>query len=168
MTNPPPRPGKSSLPAGESQSTGKLQPTHRRNRKRGVIGVIFRDDRLLIIRRSMTVNAPGKLCLPGGGIEEGESETEALIREMQEELAIDVAPVRLCHRSVTPWGTRLAWWVADIQGATDPVPNPDEVSHVFWMTPDDIAQASNVLPSLPDFIQAWRSGEIELPWSPPN
>lgn len=114
----------------------------------------------------MTVNAPGKLCLPGGGIEAGESETEALIREMQEELAIDVNPVRLCHRSVTPWGTRLAWWVADIEGGTDPIPNPEEVSHVFWMTPGDIAQASNVLPSLPDFIQGWRSGEIELPWSP--
>lgn len=114
----------------------------------------------------MTVNAPGKLCLPGGGIEAGESETEALVREMQEELAIDVDPVRLCHRSVTPWGTRLAWWVASMTSNADPIPNPDEVSHVFWMTPQDIAQASNVLPSLPEFISAWRSGEIELPWNP--
>lgn len=138
----------------------------RRNRKRGVIGVIFRDDRLLVIRRSMTVNAPGKLCLPGGGIESGESETEALVREMQEELAIDVHPIRLCHRSVTPWGTRLAWWVAEILDDAEPIPNPEEVSDFFWMSPDDIAQADNVLPSLPDFIVAWRSGEIELPWSP--
>jgi 8-oxo-dGTP diphosphatase len=114
----------------------------------------------------MTVNAPGKLCLPGGGIEEGESETEALIREMQEELAIDVTPIHRCHRSVTPWGTRVVWGLAEIQGGTDPVPNPEEVSHVFWMTPHDIANASNVLPSLPEFIQGWRSGEIELPWNP--
>ena len=37
------------------------------SRKRGVVGVIFRGDRLLVIRRSMTVAAPGLLCLPGGG-----------------------------------------------------------------------------------------------------
>lgn len=155
-----------SPPSPSSPTPSGFSSTGRRNRKRGVIGVIFRDDRLLIIRRSMTVNAPGKLCLPGGGIEAGESETEALVREMQEELAIDVDPVRLCHRSVTPWGTRLAWWVASMTSNADPIPNPDEVSHVFWMTPQDIAQASNVLPSLPEFISAWRSGEIELPWNP--
>ena len=136
----------------------------RRNRKRGVIGVIFRQDRLLVIRRSMTVNAPGKLCLPGGGIENGESEIEALVREMQEELEIGVNPIRLCHRSVTPWGTRLAWWVAEIINNAEPTANPEEVSEFFWMTPDDISRAENVLPSLPDFLVGWRSGEIELPW----
>ncbi|WP_404309988.1 NUDIX hydrolase [Neorhodopirellula lusitana] len=136
----------------------------RRSRKRGVIGVIFRDEQLLIIRRSMTVNAPGKLCLPGGGIEAGESEEEALIREMQEEITMDVTPVRLCHRSVTPWGTRLAWWIAEVDPNVQPVANPDEVSDIYWMTPTDIARASNVLPSLPEFISSWRSGEIELPW----
>jgi len=137
----------------------------RRNRKRGVIGVIFRADRLLIIRRSMTVNAPGKLCLPGGGIESGESEEEALVREMQEEIAVDVDPVRLCHRSVTPWGTQLAWWIAELDAAAQPVPNPEEVSEIHWMTPDDIAAATNVLPSLPDFLSQWRAGRIDLPWS---
>ncbi|TWT91821.1 NUDIX hydrolase [Neorhodopirellula pilleata] len=152
----------------DSRPTAENPPTDyslgRRNRKRGVIGVIFRDDRLLVIRRSMTVNAPGKLCLPGGGIESGESETEALVREMQEELEIPVNPVRLCHRSVTPWGTQLAWWIAEIIDNVEPTANPEEVSDFFWMTPDEIAQASNVLPSLPDFIGAWRSGEIDLPW----
>ena len=83
-------------------------------RKRGVVGVIFRAGRLLVIRRSMTVTAPDKLCLPGGGIEDGESEEQALVREMDEELSIDVHPVVLCYRSVTPWGTNLAWWHADL------------------------------------------------------
>ncbi|TWU16860.1 NUDIX hydrolase [Allorhodopirellula heiligendammensis] len=140
----------------------------RQNRKRGVIGVIFRDDRLLIIRRSLTVNAPGKLCLPGGGIESGESEEEALVREMQEEIAVDVEPVRLCHRSVTPWGTRLAWWISEIQGDVEPVANPDEVAEIHWMTPRDIATARNVLPSLPEFIAQWRAGHIDLPWNAPS
>ena len=60
--------------------------------------MIFRDKRLLVIRRSQTVTAPGTLCLPGGGIEEGETEREALLREMQEELNLDVTPIRLLEK----------------------------------------------------------------------
>ncbi|MEM6778008.1 MAG: NUDIX domain-containing protein [Planctomycetota bacterium] len=135
-----------------------------RRPKRGVIGIMLRGDRLLIIRRSMTVNAPGKLCLPGGGIEDGETEPEALVREMREELNIDVEPVRLCWRSVTPWGTKLAWWLAEFPDSVHPTPNPDEVAEVHWMTDSEILQARDMLPSLPDFVHACRDGVIELRW----
>lgn len=132
-------------------------------KKRGVVGIIFRDEKLLIIRRSQTVTAPGKLCLPGGTIEAGESEPQALIREMQEELAIDVDAIRLCWRSVTPWGTTLAWWLAALDESVTPVPNPDEVESYQWMTRDEIMTAKGMLPSLPAFVKAWRRGEVELP-----
>jgi 8-oxo-dGTP diphosphatase len=143
------------------------EPKPTTHRKRGVVGVIFRDERLLIIRRSMTVAAPGKLCLPGGGIESGESESEALVREMQEELAIDVQPVHLCWRSVTPWGTELAWWLALLDQCVTPVANPDEVAEVHWMTRGEIRAASGMLASLPTFIDAWEQGQVDLnvPWS---
>ncbi len=131
-------------------------------RKRGVVGVIMRRERLLIIRRSLTVPAPGKLCLPGGGIESGESEPEALVREMQEELTIDVKPIRLCWRSVTPWGTNLAWWLAHLDPRVSPVANPDEVAEVHWMTKDEIRTAHDMLPSLPTFVEAWDRGELDL------
>ncbi len=130
--------------------------------KRGVVGVILRENRLLIIRRSLTVTAPGKLCLPGGGIELGESESEALVREMQEELAIDVEPVRLCWRSVTAWGTNLAWWLAKLDPNIVPVANPSEVAEVHWMTQGDIHNTKGILPSLPPFVAAWERGEVDL------
>lgn len=138
------------------------RPKPNTHRKRGVVGVIFRQQRLLIIRRSMTVAAPGKLCLPGGGIEVGESESEALVREMQEELAIDVDPVRLCWRSVTPWGTNLAWWLACLDHQVAPVANPEEVAEVHWMTRDEIRGAEGMLPSLPTFVDALERGEVDL------
>jgi 8-oxo-dGTP diphosphatase len=144
----------------ESVAMNSVKPTTRR--KRGVVGVIIREERLLIIRRSLTVTAPGKLCLPGGGIELGESESQALVREMQEELAIDVEPVRLCWRSVTPWGTNLAWWLAILDHQVVPVPNPDEVAEVHWMNRDDIRTKKGILPSLPPFIDAWESGNVDL------
>ncbi|MEM1067780.1 MAG: NUDIX domain-containing protein [Planctomycetota bacterium] len=130
--------------------------------RRGVVGVIFRNDRLLIIRRSMTVAAPGKLCLPGGGIEAGETEAQALVREMQEELAIDVDPVRLCWRSVTAWGTNLAWWLANLDDQITPIANPEEVAEVHWMTAEEIRRADEMLPSLPTFMDAWERGEVDL------
>jgi (d)CTP diphosphatase len=136
------------------------KPTTRR--KRGVVGVIFRQQRLLIIRRSLTVTAPGKLCLPGGAIETGETEAEALVREMQEELAIDVDPVRLCWRSVTPWGTNLAWWLARLDETVTPVANPGEVAEIHWMSRSQIRTANEMLPSLPTFVDAWERGEVQL------
>ncbi|TWU37208.1 NUDIX hydrolase [Novipirellula artificiosorum] len=138
----------------------RQQPRFRN--KRGVVGVIFREQKLLVIRRSLTVPAPGKLCLPGGTIEKGETEEFALVREMQEELAIDVSPIRLCWRSVTPWGTTLAWWLASLAEDKTPVANPAEVSEVHWMTRSQIRSTSNMLPSLPEFLGASQSGEIEL------
>ena len=131
-------------------------------RRHGVVGVIFRQEKLLIIRRSMTVAAPGKLCLPGGGIEAGESESQALVREMHEELAIQVEPVRLCWRSVTPFGTRLAWWLARLDAAVTPVANPEEVAEVHWMTRDEIRACQGMLPSLPTFVDAWERGDVDL------
>ena len=132
------------------------------SKKRGVVGVIFRDQKLLIIRRSMTVAAPGRLCLPGGTIEFGESEEVALVREMQEELAIDVQPVRLVWRSVTAWGTKLAWWLAELDHESNPIANPDEVAEVHWMSSKQIRSAKGMLASLPQFIDAIEAGTVSL------
>jgi 8-oxo-dGTP diphosphatase len=131
--------------------------------KRGVVAVVMRGEKLLTIRRSQNVSAPGKLCLPGGTIEFGETEEQALVREMQEELAIDVAPVRCCWRSITPWGTKLAFWLADLDELAIPKPDLLEVAEVFWMDRHEIYRAADVLPSLPRFIEAWRDGEVILP-----
>ncbi|TWU43948.1 Nudix hydrolase [Novipirellula aureliae] len=138
------------------------KPFQKIGKKRGVVGVIFRDERLLIIRRSLTVPAPGKLCLPGGTIEKGETEEFALVREMQEELAIDVTPVRLCWRSITPWGTLLSWWLSELDPDVLPVANPEEVAEVHWMTSGQIKMQRNMLPSLPQFVEAIQSGEIDV------
>jgi 8-oxo-dGTP pyrophosphatase MutT (NUDIX family) len=140
--------------------SARIKPKTRR--KRGVVGVIFRDERLLIIRRALTVTAPGMLCLPGGAIETGESEEQALVREMREELSIDVRPRSLCYRSVTSWGTNLAWWHADLDDGQLPKANPREVADVFWMSRAEVRSAGDLLPSLPPFLIAWECGEVRL------
>ena len=132
------------------------------SRRRGVVAVIFRQQRLLVIRRSQSVTAPGMLCLPGGGIEPGESEQEALCRQMREELNLSVSPVGLCWRSTTSWGTNLAWWHATIDEHEQPTANPDEVEEIFWMTQTEINRSQTMLPSLPQFITALAAGEVQI------
>ena len=68
-----------------------------------VTGVLLTEGRLLVIRRSEHVVAPGKICFPGGTVENGESLKQALVREFREELAMTVEPVREVYQSVTPW-----------------------------------------------------------------
>lgn len=150
-------------PAKKVQRPQKINTPKPPHGRRGVVAVILRGDRFLVIRRSQEVTAPGKLCFPGGGIEPGETEPETLQREMLEELAIEVAPVRRLWRSVTPWGTKLAWWLADLPDAMQPDPDPSEVSEVFWMTRLELQAAEDLLPSVPQFVRAWRTGKLALP-----
>jgi 8-oxo-dGTP diphosphatase len=59
-----------------------------------VSAAIFRDGKVLIVRRARPP-AHGLYTLPGGGVELGETLEEAVIREVREETALEVAPVAL-------------------------------------------------------------------------
>ncbi len=128
----------------------------------GVAVVVVREGKFLIILRSQTVLAPGMYCFPGGGIEPGESEQQAVVREMQEELGITVQPRKLLWRSVTRWRVALAWWLAELDEAQEPVPNPEEVESYRWLTPGEMARLPNLLPNNHDFLRALAEGVVEL------
>lgn len=64
-----------------------------------VSGVIeSRDACILLVQKPHTQSIyAGKWCIPGGGMEEGESKEEALVRELREETSLDVAS---CERAL--------------------------------------------------------------------
>lgn len=124
-------------------------------RKYGVVAVVLRDERLLVIRRSQLVRAPGMHCFPGGGIEAGETESQAVVREMQEELAVRATPIRRLWESVTLWQVHLAWWQVKIDADAMPVPNPAEVESFHWLTPAEILRLPNLLGSNVEFLEQW-------------
>lgn len=130
--------------------------------RRGSVAIVVRKGRLLVIRRSRWVVAPRAFCFPGGGIEGDETEQEALVREVREELAALVRPVRRIWRSVTPWQVHLAWWLSQLDDDTNLVPNPAEVESVHWYRPVEIAQLPNLLESNHRFLEALNSGQIDL------
>jgi len=133
--------------------------------KLGVVAVIMRGERFLVIRRSQYVRAPGMYCFPGGAIEAGETEPEALCREMREELSLEAMPQKLLWRSVTPWNVQLAWWWTDIAPEATPQPNALEVSEFHWLTAAEIRALPQLLASNSEFLDAWENGHIERPTS---
>jgi 8-oxo-dGTP diphosphatase len=67
------------------------------------VGAIIRDDagRLLLVKRGHEPGA-GLWSVPGGRIEPGETDAEALVREMAEETGLQVEPGRLIGRVQRP------------------------------------------------------------------
>jgi 8-oxo-dGTP diphosphatase len=59
-----------------------------------VSAAIFRDGRVLIVRRARPP-AQDLYTLPGGGVELGETLEQAVIREVREETALEIAPLEL-------------------------------------------------------------------------
>lgn len=130
--------------------------------RRGAVAVIPRQGRLLVIRRSQQVRAPGRFCFPGGGIEADESEEVALVREIREELGAAIRPVARLWESVTPWGVWLAWWQAEFLPGEEPSANPAEVESIHWHTPGEMAVLEGMLESNLAFLEALARGEFSL------
>ncbi|MGY5764719.1 (deoxy)nucleoside triphosphate pyrophosphohydrolase [Brachybacterium sp. DNPG3] len=73
-----------------------------------VVGAIIRDgDTVFAARRNPERSAGGLWEFPGGKVEQGESHEQALVRELREELDVDVAVGALAARCTTPLGARL-------------------------------------------------------------
>jgi len=131
---------------------------HPRRVRRGVIGIVHRDDRYLFIQRASGVAVPGRWCFPGGHVEPGEAPRRAIIREMREELGMETEPV---HRLGSVRGRAdvilAIWMVRDVDGVI--APNPREIAAVAWVTTNEIRAHPLGLPSnLPvaDMLDAWR------------
>lgn len=106
----------------------------------GVVGAaIVRDGKLLAARRAHPKQHAGRWELPGGRIEAGESDHTALVREIAEELRLDVTPgVRVgCDLPIEGVG------VLRVHAATpaDPAVEPVAVEHeaLRWVGPDELA-----------------------------
>lgn len=60
--------------------------------------IIENEDTVLVVQRSSTMSLPLKWEFPGGKIENGETEEECIIREIKEELNLEIeVSKRLCH-----------------------------------------------------------------------
>ena len=105
------------------------------------VGAVVTDaqGRLLMIKRGHEPGA-GLWSIPGGRIEPGETDAEALVREMLEETSLTVAPGRLLGRVQRPGldGTviDIRDYAATVVGGT---PRPgDDAADVRWVAAGEL------------------------------
>ena len=104
---------------------------------------------------------PGYWCPPSGRIEEGESQEQAVAREIEEELGVRAAARDKVWECPTDDGAFLLhWWTADIPDV-DFFLDPDEIADARWVTREEFHELqpifegdrrffSDVLPGLAD------------------
>lgn len=93
------------------------------NPLRVVAAVIRHDDRVLACRRNRDRDAGGKWEFPGGKVEAGETDQEALARELEEELGLNTVSIgSLVSRSTTTENGQAielsCYWVDTLQPLT--------------------------------------------------
>jgi mutator protein MutT len=127
----------------------------------GVVAAIADEaGRWLCIRRSANVPAPLQICFPGGGVDEGESLEQAVVREIREELGIEIEPIDLVWTWDHPNGRlRLHGFTACWIGGQI-TPSEHEIAEVFWMDGETCASHPDAMPSCRDLVDAlarWES-----------
>jgi hypothetical protein len=65
-------------------------------------------------------------------------------------------------RSVTAWGTALAWWTVTLPEEAVLVPHPVEVDEIFWLTEADLLAEPALLEGNREFLLAVQRGVVQL------
>lgn len=66
--------------------------------------IIIKDNKILVTQRSEKMKLPLKWEFPGGKLDPNESEVECIIREIKEELNIDIVVVKELQNSIFDYG----------------------------------------------------------------
>jgi 8-oxo-dGTP diphosphatase len=105
--------------------------------REAIVAVLLRADRVLVIRRGPESARSGYWAPLSGKLEPGETQEEALVREVREEVGLAVSPLAKVWESETDDGRfRLHRWTAET-GTDEVVPDPGEVSEFRWVTPEE-------------------------------
>ncbi|MDX6579389.1 MAG: double-stranded uracil-DNA glycosylase [Gaiellales bacterium] len=139
-----------------------LEPV-KREAVRGL--VLDRDDRVLLVRFEHPVSGSVWWATVGGGIDEGESDEQALRRELREEAGLhdfEIGPVVHEREHTFPWGGRIItqrerFYLVRVD-AHEPVPTidlaPEGVTEVRWWTRAELESPVDevVPPDLPRLV----------------
>lgn len=122
--------------------------------REGVVAVVRRGGRFLLIRRAEGILAGGAWCFVGGGIEPGEPQADALVREFREETGGGIRPLEKVWEYRRPDGKLLLhWWLAELVDDRFR-PDPAEVADLRWCDEAGIRALPWVLESNVEFLES--------------
>lgn len=107
-----------------------------------VVGAVIVHDGLVFAARRSPERSAGSLWeFPGGKVEPGERPTDALHRELAEELGVEVHVRDLASRHTTPVGSAVidlaCYWTELLSDAPTTSTDHDQMG---WFTPEELAE----------------------------
>ena len=123
----------------------------------------MRDGTILLGERQNTGFEDGKYHFPAGHLEDGETVVEAIIREMREELGIEINPRDLClalvmhHKDLGDARVGLFFATQTWRGTI--INNePNKCRQLQWFRPDQLPP--NLVPYARAAIDAYAQGQV--------
>jgi len=125
--------------------------------RHGVVAILQDSGgRYLLIRRGLTLaRAPGWWCFVGGEVEAGETFEVAIVREVFEEVGLEVEPLEKIHESISPNGEfRLHWMRVKMHPVEQKLaPHEKEVAEARWLHAREALQLDPILPTLKTWLE---------------
>ena len=124
-----------------------------------------RDGRILIAERPAGKHMAGRWEFPGGKVAPGESEQDALTRELEEELGVEVTasrPLMRLKHSYDDRDVELSLWIVEgFRGE----PQGLDGQRLKWVRPEQLAEEDILEADLP-FVEALRDRACTMQESP--
>lgn len=124
-------------------------------RVRVIAAVVRRGDRYLVCQRPSHKRHGGLFEFPGGKCLPGESDAEAVTRELYEELGVAVTHVNTAAHEIADAGSQFI--IAFVPVSIEGEPTAHEHSALVWATLDEIAGLP-LAPSDREFAEGARRG----------
>jgi 8-oxo-dGTP diphosphatase len=126
-----------------------------------------RDGRVLIAERPAGKHMAGRWEFPGGKVDAGESEADALTRELREELGIEVASshpfMRLAH-SYADRDVELSMWIVESFAGE---PKGLDGQRLKWVQPEGLPD-EDILEADRPFVEALKERPCTMRKNPPT
>jgi 8-oxo-dGTP diphosphatase len=123
-----------------------------------VAAILERDGRFLLGKRSPHKTAPGYWCPISGRIEPGEAQSDAVVREVREEVGLAVRALEQVAECDTHDGNAVIhWWRVEALDAAPARLANDEHTELVWVT---VAEMKRLAPVFLEDVEIFAAAAL--------